>query len=68
MAGGRLVLVGGGGDAPQAKSGKTGWQIMNEKSPIKGLRFLLMMSNNVTGRACCCVRAYVRKGVSKKEI
>lgn len=57
MASGRLVLV--GGDAPQAKSGKTGWQIMNEKSIIKGLRFLLMMSNNVTGRACCCVRAYV---------
>lgn len=30
VAGGRLALVGGGGLAPQAKCGKTGWQILNE--------------------------------------
>lgn len=64
MAGGRL----GGGDAPQANSGKTGLQIMNEKSIIKALRFLLMMSNNVTGRACYCVMGQcVKKCVSKER-
>lgn len=66
MAGGRLWLDEGWG-APQANSGKTGWQIMNEKSIIKALRFL-MMSNNVTGRACYCVMGLcVKKCVSKER-
>lgn len=43
--------------APQAV-GKTGRQILNENVKDKAyVFFLVVMSDNVTGRACCCVRA-----------
>lgn len=70
VAGGMLALLGVGWGAPKARCRKTGRQIMNENIKYKADVFLVVMSNNATGRVYCCVRATaivdVWKGVSRK--